>query len=62
MAKKKKMGRPALPKERRRGNITTLRFQSEERELYEKAATKEGLTLSEWIRKALKSIIQGRNL
>jgi uncharacterized protein (DUF1778 family) len=55
--KKKKMGRPALPKDRRRANITTLRLQPEERELYEKAASREGLTLSEWIRKTLKSAI-----
>jgi len=55
--KKKKMGRPTLPKDRRRANMTTLRLQPDERELYEKAASKEGLTLSEWIRKTLKSAI-----
>jgi uncharacterized protein (DUF1778 family) len=54
MAKKKKMGRPSIPKDKRRGNITTLRFKPDERALYEKAASREGLTLSEWIRKTLK--------
>jgi len=55
--KKKKMGRPTLPKDRRQANMTTLRLQPDERELYEKAASKEGLTLSEWIIKTLKSAI-----
>ena len=58
MAVKKKVGRPALPKNRARANITTLRVQPEERAAFDKAAKKRGLSLSDWIRKTLKSAIE----
>jgi predicted HicB family RNase H-like nuclease len=60
--KKKKMGRPSIPKRQYRGIITTVRLKPEERQVFEQEAEKEGLTLSEWIRQTLKKIVQGRNL
>jgi hypothetical protein len=50
----RKVGRPRLPKGKALGKPTPIRFPDEERKMFEKAAKKEGLTLSEWIRQTLK--------
>ncbi|MEM7395183.1 MAG: hypothetical protein AAF492_22860 [Verrucomicrobiota bacterium] len=53
MGKKKKavMGRPRLPANEKRTEKVQTRFTVKERELLERKAEKDGLTLSEWIRK-----------
>ena len=55
--KKKKVGRPTLPRDQFRGKITTLRLQPDERATFEKAAKRKGLSLSNWIRETLKLAI-----
>jgi antitoxin component of RelBE/YafQ-DinJ toxin-antitoxin module len=58
MAKKgAKLGRPFLPEDQTRNCTVSLRLQLEERATYEKIAKTKGLSLSEWIRQTLKSII-----
>jgi predicted HicB family RNase H-like nuclease len=56
--KPRKVGRPKLPKGKALGKPTPIRFQDDERATFEKAAKKEGLTLSEWIRQTLKQAIR----
>lgn len=56
--KARKVGRPRLPKGEARGKITPIRFQNDERAAFEKAAKREGLTLSEWIRQTLKQAVE----
>jgi hypothetical protein len=51
---KRKVGRPALPKGEVKGRVTPIRFQESERTLFEQAAQKAGLSLSEWIRQSLR--------
>lgn len=46
-------GRPAVPKERAKGSLLSVRFAKEEREALERAATREGLKVSEWARRRL---------
>jgi hypothetical protein len=54
-----KAGRPPLPKgEGLDSIIPASRCKSDERELYEKAAKKEGLTLTQWVRKTLNQAIK----
>ncbi|MCA1624998.1 MAG: ribbon-helix-helix domain-containing protein [Acidobacteria bacterium] len=55
---KTKVGRPRLPKGQALGKPTPIRFQDDERAAFERAAKKEGLTLSEWIRQTLKEATQ----
>jgi len=57
MAAKKKVGRPALPRGKARGELIALRLQPEERAAYEKAAKKAGVGLSVWIRATLKNAL-----
>jgi uncharacterized protein (DUF1778 family) len=55
------MGRPPVPKDQYRGVTIASRFRAEEREILEREAAKEGLTLSDWIRRAaLEKIKRGR--
>jgi len=56
--RKRKAGRPALPKGEARGKITPVRLQDQERVVYEKTARKAGLSLSEWIRQSLKTTVE----
>lgn len=56
--KKAKLGRPPLPKGEVREKITPIRLQEDERTKFEKAAQKAGLSLSEWIRRALRVAAQ----
>lgn len=53
--KKPKVGRPKFAKGEAREKMTQFRAQSDEREMFEKAAKKQGLTLSDWIRQTLKA-------
>jgi hypothetical protein len=53
-----KVGRPKKAKGEGLGGPTPIRFADAERIKYEKAARKEGLTLSEWVRQTLKNSIQ----
>ena len=54
----RKVGRPRLPKGKALGKPTPIRFPDNERALFEKAAKKQGLTLSEWIRQTLKQAVE----
>ncbi|HEY6188673.1 MAG TPA: hypothetical protein VIW80_13535 [Pyrinomonadaceae bacterium] len=57
--KVKKAGRPPKPEgEALDATIPGIRCKSGEREAFEKAAKKEGLALSEWIRQTLKQAIE----
>ena len=47
---KKKMGRPPLPAEKRRGRLVTIRLTAAEAEVMESAAREAGLTMSEFLR------------
>jgi ATP-dependent DNA helicase RecG len=47
-----KLGRPKLKKSEQKGEITGVRLREEERKSLEKAATKDGKTLSAWMREA----------
>jgi hypothetical protein len=53
--KKRKVGRPKLPKGEVR-NVIAIRLTGAEKRDYEKRATHEGLSLSDWIRRALQRI------
>jgi hypothetical protein len=52
MLKKKKMGRPKLPKGEARA-VFPLRLSSAERALYEASASAKGMSLPNWIRTTL---------
>ena len=53
-----KVGRPKLPKEQRRGEITPIRLNEDERELFQRVADENGLTLSDWIRSTLNAAVK----
>jgi len=53
MAKKKKLGRPPLPKDQRHPEIVTFRMSKAERAMITAAAKDAGEKLSEWIRATL---------
>jgi hypothetical protein len=55
--KKRKAGRPPLPKGQAKAIITPIRFQEEEKATFERAAIKAGLTFSEWVRQTLRSAV-----
>jgi hypothetical protein len=55
--KKRKAGRPPLPKGEAKDVITPIRFQEEEKATFERAAIKSGLTFSEWVRKTLRNAV-----
>jgi uncharacterized protein (DUF1778 family) len=57
-AQKRPRGRPALAKGEGK-EVISLRLKPAEKSLFQKASDKEGLTLSDWLRKqALKSVSQ----
>ena len=57
--KAKRVGRPALPKgEALDGIVPATRCKLSERAAFDRAAKKEGLTLSEWIRQTLKQAVE----
>lgn len=49
---KMKIGRPTLKKAVKKGQIIGVRFTPDERRLVEKAASKSGKTISQWMRNA----------
>ena len=55
--KKRKAGRPSLPKGEVR-KVTPIRLQDNERAMFEQAAQKAGLSLSEWIRQTLRLAVE----
>lgn len=57
-AKPKRLGRPPLPKGTVRERITPVRLQDDEREAFERAAHRQGLSLSEWIRQTLREALK----
>lgn len=54
MPKTKRIGRPPLPKRERKGKIVPMRMKPEDVKLFERAARKSKLTLSEWMRMSLR--------
>ena len=50
---KRKPGRPKLPKGEAKGKIVPIRFTKAEAEQLTQAARRNGLTLSEWIRRTV---------
>ena len=52
-----KVGRPTLPKGKALGSIVPIRFAESEKALFEALAQREGLSLSQWIRKTLNESI-----
>jgi hypothetical protein len=56
--KRRKVGRPKLPKGVAKGRIVPVRFSGKELKVVEKAAKTEGLTISEWIRAAIAAWIK----
>ena len=50
---RKRPGRPRLPANERSGAILTIRLRRSEKSALETAAKSEGLSLSEWARRAL---------
>lgn len=47
------MGRPRVPKKLAKGSLLSVRFTAEERKELERAADREGASVSAWARKAL---------
>jgi predicted HicB family RNase H-like nuclease len=56
--KKRKPGRPKLPKHEAKGKIVPVRFASEELERVYQAAEKADQTVSQWIRSTLNSALE----
>jgi len=50
---KSKMGRPTVAKDKAKSSLLSVRFSEAERAALEAAAEQEGLTLSQWARRAL---------
>lgn len=55
--KKRKPGRPKLPKGTAKGSIVPVRFSPEDRKRVEAAAKASGQTVSEWVRSTLATAI-----
>ena len=53
MARKRKRGRPKVPPAEYKGRIVQVRVTNAEQRMLASAAKKEGLRLSEWIRRAI---------
>lgn len=47
------MGRPSIPKSLAKGVLLSVRFSGAERRILERAAEREGTSLSEWARRTL---------
>ena len=55
--KKRKPGRPKLPKGSAKGSIVPVRFSPEDRRRVEAAARANGQSVSEWVRSTLSAAI-----
>ena len=53
--KKRKPGRPKLPKDQAKGKIVPVRFAAEELERVYRAASEKNQTVSQWIRSTLEA-------
>jgi predicted HicB family RNase H-like nuclease len=51
--KPRPVGRPKLAKGEAKGSIVLVRFSPEDRKRLETASTKDGISLSEWIRRTI---------
>jgi hypothetical protein len=58
MPKRKKVGRPALPKGAAKGKIVPVRFAAGDLKAIESAAKAKSQTVSEWIRSTLHAAVQ----
>jgi hypothetical protein len=58
MQKRRKVGRPKLPKGEAKGRIVPVRFTNEDLKAMEAKARENEQTLSEWIRSAVNAAIQ----
>jgi len=56
--KPKKLGRPPLPSGHAKGKIVPIRFAESDYEAITKVATKNGQTVSQWIRGTLSSAME----
>jgi hypothetical protein len=56
--KKRKPGRPKLPKGEAKGKIVPVRFAAEELDRVMKAAENAGQTVSQWIRSTLAAAVE----
>jgi len=59
--KKRKPGRPKLPKGEAKGKIVPIRFTKAEAERLAKAAKRDDQTLSDWIRRTVLSTVEHRS-
>jgi hypothetical protein len=59
--KKRSVGRPSLPKGEVK-KVTPIRLQDNERAMFEQAAEKAGLSLSEWMRQSLRKAAKASGL
>jgi hypothetical protein len=58
--KPKKMGRPKLPKGDAKGRIVPIRFNAANIKRIESAAKSSHQTVSEWIRSAIKTVMEAQ--
>jgi predicted HicB family RNase H-like nuclease len=58
MQKRKKVGRPTLPKGEAKTMVLQSRVQATEKAAYQKAAKSAGIDLSTWIRQILNNAVQ----
>jgi hypothetical protein len=58
MPKRKKVGRPKMPKGEAKGRIVPVRFTAEDLKVMEAQAKASNQTVSEWIRSAVNAAIQ----
>jgi hypothetical protein len=56
----KKIGRPKLPKGEAKGRIVQVRFNAEDLKRLEAAAKASEMTVSEWIRCAITTVIEAQ--
>ena len=58
MPKRRKVGRPKLPKNEAKGRIVPVRFKAEDLKAMEAKAKEKDQTVSEWIRSTVSAAIQ----
>jgi predicted HicB family RNase H-like nuclease len=58
--KRKKVGRPKLPKGEAKGIVLQSRVQPSEKAAYQRAAKSQDIDLSTWIRQTLNAALNGR--
>ena len=58
MPRRRKVGRPKLPKNKAKGRIVPVRFKTEDLKAMEAKAREKDQTVSEWIRSTVSAAIQ----